>query len=308
MRSKLRVRVIVVLVGVMFALEAGVAVAGPLELLVASRGNNQVLRYDAMTGDFIDVFVSGGALDDPSGLAQGANGDIFVANFGNGRVPRYGWPAGEHLGTLSHGDLEETVSVAVDNGFVYALANDTHRMGVFDEATGQHLYNFGNPTMRYAHDFTIGPDGLLYVTTEAYPGNRVQAWDPKTRTLVRDFGPNTDLPLPVGLAFGPDGYLYVADWSAREILRYDSQTGDMLGVFATLSSAPVNIAFGPHDGNLYVTAGDILRYDGTTGEFIDVFIEEGGALDYPRGMLFIPEPTTAMFVFFGAFALIRRRK
>ncbi|MHC4992023.1 MAG: hypothetical protein ACYTGC_13705, partial [Planctomycetota bacterium] len=76
-----------------------------------------------------------------------------------------------------------------------------------------------------------------------------------------------------GLAFGPDGHLYVASSNSSSILRYDGRTGDFVDAFVPAGSGglgfPVGLAFGP-DGNLYVASfsnSRILRYDGTTGAF-----------------------------------------
>ena len=104
-----------------------------------------------------------------------------------------------------------------------------------------------------------------------------------------------------GLAFGPDGNLYVASFGSQNILRYDGVTGAFIDAFVHSGSgglgAPNDVAFG-QDGNLYVAdaffgTNSILRYDGNTGEFIDVFATGGGiqqALEIafgPDGNLFV---------------------
>ena len=82
---------------------------------------------------------------------------------------------------------------------------------------------------------------------------------------------------PAGMAFGPDGDLYVASNYGDEVLRYDGSTGTFLGTFVGYQSGgldePDDLVFGP-DGNLYVTSfrtDQVLEYDGTTGESRGVF-------------------------------------
>src|SRR5713101_7931762 len=80
-----------------------------------------------------------------------------------------------------------------------------------------------------------------------------------------------------GLAFGPDGNLYVSSQESQSVLRFDGKTGAVLGAFVPAGSGglalPMGLVFGP-DGSLYVCSfgtSSILRYDGRTGAFIDTF-------------------------------------
>jgi sugar lactone lactonase YvrE len=76
--------------------------------------------------------------------------------------------------------------------------------------------------------------------------------------------------LPVGIAVGPDGNVYVSDAGGGRILRYNGLTGQPIGsgVFEQLTdAAPSTLAFGP-DGNLYMSEffGTSVRvYNPTTG-------------------------------------------
>jgi sugar lactone lactonase YvrE len=104
--------------------------------------------------------------------------------------------------------------------------------------------------------------------------------------IFASLGPYAD---PLGLAFGPDGNLYVADGTDNEVLRYNGITGAFLGVFASGVQAPINLAFGP-DGNLYVSSSysQVVRFNGSTGAFMDNFISDT-RLAYPRGLTFGPD-------------------
>ena len=97
---------------------------------------------------------------------------------------------------------------------------------------------------------------------------------------------------PRGVAFGPDGNLYVASADTDSILRYDSSSGEFIDAFVPAGSGgldlPWDIVF--HDGDLYVSSNltnSVLRYNGTTGAFVSEFVGAGsGGLDGPRGLLF----------------------
>ncbi len=69
-----------------------------------------------------------------------------------------------------------------------------------------------------------------------------------------------------GVAIGPDGNLYVADFNNHEVLGFDPSSGLPTGVSIPLpaTSGPEGITFGP-GGSLYVADSnnqDILRFDG----------------------------------------------
>ncbi|HEY6345286.1 MAG TPA: NHL repeat-containing protein [Bryobacteraceae bacterium] len=98
----------------------------------------------------------------------------------------------------------------------------------------------------------------------------------------------------VGVAFGPDENLYVADQSNGSVLRYNPSTGALIGTFTApfSPSAPFAITFGP-DGNLYMADnfGFIRRYNGSTGALLGVFscAPPSGGNCYPFGLTFGPD-------------------
>ena len=100
-----------------------------------------------------------------------------------------------------------------------------------------------------------------------------------------------------GMAYGPDGSLYVVSQDPdHSVLRFDGETGAFIDEFVASGSVgePYGIVFGPDD-NLYVGTGSaatnkVLRYDGSTGAFIDEFITAGSAgLFNRRPLLFGPD-------------------
>src|SRR5690242_10519577 len=87
------------------------------------------------------------------------------------------------------------------------------------------------------------------------PGaNAVLEYNTETRAFRAIFASGGGLTEPSGLAFGPDGNLYVAG-AISKVLRYDGKTGAFIDTFAPGFSGrllnPNDLVFGP-DGNLYV--------------------------------------------------------
>jgi hypothetical protein len=147
-------------------------------------------------------FPSGGNPTPGGGLALDAQGRIYFSDTNNQRIRRADLQA----------DLIETV---IGNG-VAGFSGDG---GQGDAAS------INNP-----RDLEFGPDGRLYVADEL--NNRVRAWDPATGIVTTvagngsagfsgDGGPATAAQLnrPSGLAFDPDGLLYVADSYNHRVRR-----------------------------------------------------------------------------------------
>jgi len=129
-------------------------------------------------------------------------------------------------------------------------------------------------------------------------------YDENTGAFLEVFVPagSGGLELPFGLAFGPDGNLYVTSSNALagglgKVLRYDGSTGSFVAVFVPSGSGglflPSGLTFGP-DCSLYVTSGtenggggQVLRYQGGTGGFVDAFVPSGsGGLVHARSLVF----------------------
>ncbi len=107
-------------------------------------------------------------------------------------------------------------------------------------------------------------------------------------TFVDTFIPakSGGLAFPDGLAYGPDGDLYVSDAPNARVLQYDGSTGAYKKVFATTNITRAGYcAFGP-DGNFYVCSnGDnkVHRFNASTGAYIDAFAFASN-MSYPAGL------------------------
>lgn len=147
-------------------------------------------------------FEAGGNPEPSGGIAVDAEGILYIADGLNHRIRRVDLAA----------DTIETVVGTGDAGFSG------------DGGPGT------SAQVNHVRDMEIGPDGRLYFADTE--NHRVRAWDPTTgvvETVVgtgeADMGvegvPAAEIALsrPMGVAFGPDGALYVADTFNSRFLR-----------------------------------------------------------------------------------------
>lgn len=234
---------------------------GPDGLLyVCSEGTDSVQRYDPSTHAFVDQFILPGAggLDGPTAVTWNAAGDLLVASFENDRILRYDGMTGAFAGALVLQDAggllngPDNGTVVGPDGALWVPSFFGNRILRYDAQTGAPLGVFGNPIG--------GPrviefrNGLVYVSAELQDTVRVfgMSGNPLPNFFTIGSG---GMDAPVGMAWGPDGDLYVASW----------------------------------------TRDKVNRYNGTTGAFVQEFIAPGsGGIDAPLFLTFVPEPASAL--------------
>lgn len=234
---------------------------GPDGLLyVCSEGTDSVQRYDPSTHAFVDEFILPGAggLDGPTAVTWNAAGDLLVASFENDRILRYDGMTGAFAGALVLPDVSgllngpDNGTVVGPDGALWVPSFFGNRILRYDAQTGALLGVFGNPIG--------GPrviefrNGLVYVSAELQDTVRVFGMSGSPLPNFFTIG-SGGMDAPVGMAWGPDGDLYVASW----------------------------------------TRDKVNRYNGTSGAFVQEFIAPGfGGIDAPLFLTFVPEPASAL--------------
>ncbi len=237
-------------------------------LYVASADTDEIRRYDAVTGAFVDIFVSAGdgGLDQPEGLAIGPDGNLYVASRATDQVLRYDGATG----------------VFIDVVFANPLPIPWQPTG-----------------LAFGPDPTGDTVPELYVS--GFSWNNVVEIDVTTGGYLRELVPSGrgGLTGPVGLSFEADGSLYVASSNDDSILRYNADSGAFIDDLVVTAlgglDQPQYFVFGPDangdgDEELYVTSfgtNNVLRYNARTGAFIDDFVYAGnGGMGGPTSLAF----------------------
>jgi gluconolactonase len=116
--------------------------------------------------------------------------------------------------------------------------------------------------LHYANGIALSPDGQRLFVNESEAG-RVISFKVESdgslsdrRLFVRLYQAGEPANVyPDGLKFGPDGHLYVGEYSAGRILKLDAD-GKILKTFDVPSAAAPNFTFSPDGKTIYVMAID----------------------------------------------------
>lgn len=286
------------------------------DLLVSRYLNEDVLRYDSVTGTFLQTLVQpqAGGLSRPGELAIGPDQQLYVSSYNGNAIFKFDRVSGSFITKINAGGLSGPRGIAFGtDGKMYVSDTASNRIMRYDPLSGAFLGSItagGIPI-----GLTFGSDSFLYASI-ATPVNRVERFNVVTSTSLGFFTPTGKLNNPQSLVFGTAGDLFVHSQNDYDIVRFDGTTGAFKSIFIN-QNYPFNpsagMAFGK-DGNLYttnLTAGvinvndGIDRYNGGTGAFIDHFIDAPNYGQYwSSGLVFVsvPEPGT-IFLFMVAAGL-----
>ncbi|MFT5049164.1 MAG: streptogramin lyase [Chlamydiales bacterium] len=242
-------------------------------IYVCSEGNDRIVRFDAATGDFVDNFIiddpatpadETGGLNGPSAIVFGRDGFAYVASFNTDSILRYDGETGAFdrvFVTTTPGNLNgpDAGMVFGPDGNLYVPSYFTDRIKRYDGVTGDFIGNFVGPAwanLDRPRAVIFPGDGFAYVASER--NDMVLRVDEATgqttveELIVDDPATPADetggLDGPTGLAFGPDGLLYVASIQNNSVLRYEPD-GTFVDVFISSGlggvQLPTFMAFRP---------------------------------------------------------------
>ncbi len=132
----------------------------------------------------------------------------------------------------------------------------------------------GNPVITIGAGSPLnGPTGLLFapngdLLVGSVNNNAILRFDGQTHAYEGVFANTGSRGGPVGMAYGPDGYLYVVENSGHggDVSRYNATTGAYVDTLSGGLNYPLSILFDT-SGRLYVTDynnNTVDRFDGTS--------------------------------------------
>ena len=268
-------------------------------VLFKNSQNQTQLVAGSSTYSYTEGTSTAAAFRYPSAVAFGSDGYLYVTDTNNHRIRKIN--ATSNLtslvaGTGSAGYAEGAGSGASfsspqgaawgDDGYLYIADTSNNRIRKINTTTNQTYLVAGNSTTTYGEGagnasgfyspsgLAWGSDGWLYVADTYH--HRIRKINTTTNqtylvagtgsgTYTEGAGSAAAFYLPKGLAWGSDGYLYVADTSNNRVRRINTTTNQTYLVAGSASTTyaegtgaaarfnnPQGIAFGS-DGYLYVT-------------------------------------------------------
>jgi sugar lactone lactonase YvrE len=220
----------------------------------------------------------------PESISSTADGTRYVSNISGGGVLRIRPAATEGESWIKPGayDTRSTFGVLADeaSNTLWVCSNDASALGLpgpsavkgsflkgFDLQTGAEKFSAALPGERtLCNDIVIGPDRSLYVTNTFAPeilrlppgGKQLEVWLTDSQFEPPKNGAGLD-----GIAFGPDGSIYVNTYSLGDLFRVELKDGVPGKVTRLKTSRPL------------INPDGLRPFDGKSL----LMIEGGGSLD-----------------------------
>ncbi len=241
---------------------------GPDGLLYAAgHGTDNIVRYNAATGAYVDTFVAAasGTLNGASGLAFGPDGHLYVSSQLNDKVLKFDGTTGAFLSTFvasASGGLDgPTQLVFRPDGYLYVASYNSDSVLRFNATTGAYVDTFvttASGSLNGPASLVWGHDGNLYVSST---NSTVKRYNGTTGAFIDNFvtAGSGGLGEAFGLAFGPDGHLYVSSFTTDQIVKYNGTTGALIGDYVASGSGgldgPTSFTFRPNQQVKVVSHG-----------------------------------------------------
>jgi hypothetical protein len=225
---------------------------------------SQILKFNGKLNengqhDFAQVFVKRHAdnpgIDHPFNVAFDSEGDLYVSSQNTNLIARYHGPRSKkgkpgtpmslpeslHLekaafppGTFvpssklaSNGLLEVRAVIFARNNEMFVADRAADCVRIYEARTGRHLRNLGpqNDQLDRPIHLLLSPDGRYLLIGSGGKDSilRHDLREGSTNLFVEPKSAGLDG--PAGMAFGDDGFLYVASRNSKQILRYGGIDG-----------------------------------------------------------------------------------
>jgi hypothetical protein len=259
-------------------------------LLVCSDAS--VYNYDAVSGNFIGIFATGGGMTLCYGEVFGPDGNLYVADFPTGNILKFNGQMGAFIESFATAGANNATGVAFGpDGNLY-VGNNTNTVQRYNGSTGALIGTFITGPSDFAFGGMVFNGGSVFVSWIGGTGGSLVQYSASTgaqvSTIFSSFGNGNG---PRAGVFGPNGNLYVPVWQSPDVALFNGTTFAFIGnVIVDSSLSPNSIAFGPGGEILALNdqSSDTVRAYSQTGTFLSTLVAAGsGGLGRGTQILYV---------------------
>jgi hypothetical protein len=264
------------------------------ELIIANKGNNNLLSFNGSTGESNGVLltVDEGGFSFRSEIRVAPSGEIYFIAFSD---------------VMRFDRLSQEIDVVIDRQDIYTnfpnhlLFKSNADLILNSGANPNRLTLFTKGHRRegsrlQSSEYEEGLRGMIFrleseLLVVSRDQNRIIHFNTSNLGLNNVFSEGQHLNLPEHIVQGPDRNFYVSNVGTNNIVKL-STDGEFISSFVGAGSGgldkPSCLDFGP-DGHLYVCSSrtnQILKYNGQSGAFMEVLLDSNDGIDQPMGLVF----------------------
>ena len=249
---------------------------GPLEVVWA---RINPFAYSRVNQVFGEEGSGPGLIDDPRGLAIDDSGNLYVANYSDGRIQKFD-PSGDFIFLWSVGSEGIINSLAADRfGNIFVVYQGEIQR--FDSATGKPTGRVENPDDRWFDVVAASPDGSLVAAGNTEDIVRFDVEGRQVFSRAESSGVFSSQAEDVeDITVDAVGNIYVLSDSSASVLKY-TPDGRLLTRFGSEGEEegqfdlPYSIAV-DGQGRIYVSDIDGISVFASDGRYLDEFNVPGG--------------------------------
>jgi len=260
----------------------GLALAPDGRLSVSGAFSNDIAAIDLGTLAVTPFVASGNGLAVPGQITWSGNTLLVASRSGN--TVNYFDQNGAATGTIARG-----LTVPADAGMVLTAGGNVLVASIggnnvieYDSVTGGVVRTLPNAcTISLTKPFDVEVDAAGDILISCPEIDGVRRFDSIGVSVPFVIAGSGGLGSPRGLAFGPNGNLFVSSGTG-EVLEYDGSSGSFVGTFVDTTGNgggpvdPYGLAF--HQGSLFVASffpDEVKEFDAVTGAFVQTFVTSG---------------------------------
>ena len=209
----------------------GLAFGPDGDLYVCGEFDDCVSRYDGSTGELIEILAK--KIRNPVGLTFGPDRNLYVSSSSTHQVFQYDGATGEFIDVFvqpkSGGLLGPLALSFGPDGSLFVASSATDAVLRYDGESGRFIDTFVSRAGLRPNGLTFGPKNRLFVSSRAGMRGEVSSlycFDTKTRAIVWSVDHER---IFTDVAYGPDDDLYVSCLYPDGVLRFDGETGKLIG-------------------------------------------------------------------------------